>query len=334
MQGRNILFVGENQVEVREETVPEPGPGEVLVRAHKTLISTGTEGIALGRLFDEGTHWANWVKYPFAPGYSLAGRVSAVGSEVADIHEGERVAIRAKHRQYVVTKPGNLHRIPDTVTDDEATWLGLASIAQNGVRRAEHALGDSVVVVGVGLLGQLVVQYARLLGARQIIAVDPWAKRVEMARAHGATHGLTLPVEKAREEVLDLMGRGADVVYDVTGNALVLEHALPLVRRFGRLLLLGDTGTPSRQRLTPDVITRGLRIIGAHDNNPPPASSDHAPWSHREMIQLFFAYLAQGDMRVADLITHRYAPEEAPEAYRMLREQRPEAMAVLFDWTV
>jgi 2-desacetyl-2-hydroxyethyl bacteriochlorophyllide A dehydrogenase len=254
MQSRNIVFVAENHVEVREEPVPEPGPDEALVQTHKTLISTGTEGIALGRLFESGTHWDNWVKFPFAPGYSLAGRVRAVGSQVTDVRPGERVAIRAKHREYVVAKAGSLHRIPDAVTDEDATWLGLASIVQNGVRRAQHELGDNVVVVGVGLLGQLVVQYTRLLGARQIIAIDPWAKRVEMARAHGATHGLALPVERAREQVLHLTGGGADVVYDVTGNALVLEHALPLVRRFGRLLLLGDTGTPSQQRLTRDVV--------------------------------------------------------------------------------
>ncbi len=332
MQSRNIVFAGENQVEVREEPVREPGPGEALVQAHKTLISTGTEGIILSRLYESGTHWDDWVRFPFTPGYSFAGRVIAVGSDVGEVRVGDRVAARVNHREFAVVKTAQLHPIPEKVSDEEAAWLGLASIVQNGVRRAPHEMGDKVVVVGVGLLGQLVVQYVRLMGARQIIVIDPASKRVEMACAHGATDALTMPVEAAREKVLELTGGGADVVYDATGNAAVLENALPLVRRLGCLLLLGDTGTPSRQRLTRDVVPRGLRIIGAHDNNPPAATSEHARWSHREMIQLFFTYVMRGDMRVADLVTHRYAPKDAPEAYRLLREERSEAMGVLFDW--
>ena len=67
---------------------------------------------------------------------------------------------------------GALTPIPRGVTDEDATWFGLAKIAQNGVRRAEHRLGESVAVIGLGPVGQLVVQYLRLLGARHVIAID------------------------------------------------------------------------------------------------------------------------------------------------------------------
>ena len=155
-----------------------------------------------------------------------------------------------------------------------------------------------------------------------------------MARAHGATVTLAVGVEEAREEVWRLTdGNGADVVYDVTGAAAVLPFALPLLRRFGRLLLLGDTGAPAAQRLTPDVVVRGLQIVGAHDNNPPPVSTDYAHWSHEQMVRLFYTFLRRGDMRVSDLVTHRYSPRDAAEAYRMLREQRASAMGVILDWT-
>ena len=333
MQSLNICFTGKDQVEVRQEPVREPGPDEVLIAARKTLISTGTEGICLGRLFEPGTHWEDWVKYPFYPGYSLVGRVAAVGPEVTTVREGDRIAARLGHRQYIVTRAAHLFPVPDELSDEEVPWFSLASIVQNGVRNVQHALGETVVVIGVGALGQLVVQYARLLGAREIIAVDTAPMRLAMAAAHGATATIPLPVEEAREEVLRLTGGvGAEVVYDVTGNARVLEHALPLVKKLGRLMILGDSGMPSQQRLTRDVVPRSLRIIGAHDTNAPRPSSDHAFWSHAEMIRLFFTYVARGDMRVSDLITHRYAPADAPEAYRMLREERPSALGVLFDW--
>jgi threonine dehydrogenase-like Zn-dependent dehydrogenase len=269
----------------------------VLVRAGKSLISSGTEGIALGRLFEAGTHWDRWVQYPFHPGYSLAGRVAAVGPGVTGLAEGDRVAARRPHQQYVTVPANALTPIPDGVSDEAATWFGLANIVQNGVRRAEHALGESVAVIGLGPLGQLVVQYVRLLGARHVIAIDPAAERLAMARAHGATDVVNAGVAEAREAVLHLTeGRGADVVYDVTGAPSVFPEALRLLRRFGRLVLLGDTGTPAEQRLTGDVVTRGLRIVGAHDSNPPAESTDHAYWSHPRMTELFFTYLQRGDM--------------------------------------
>lgn len=74
-------------------------------------------------------------------------------------------------------------------------------------------------------------------------------------------------------------------------------------------------------------------ILGAHDSNPPAQSTDHAYWSHQRMADLFYTYVLRGDMRVTDLIAHRYSPADASEAYRMLREERATAMGALFDWT-
>jgi threonine dehydrogenase-like Zn-dependent dehydrogenase len=171
------------------------------------------------------------------------------------------------------------------------------------------------------------------MGAREVIAIDTAPARLEIAAAHGATRTLELPVSEARAEVARLTDdRGADVVYDVTGHAAVLSAALPLVRRFGKLLLLGDTGTPSEQRLTPDVVTRGLRIIGAHDNNPPATATDHAWWTHPHMARLFFTYVERGQMQVADLVTHRFQPEDAASAYDFLTRDRAAAMGVVFEW--
>lgn len=334
MKATGIVFTGKDEVEVREVDVRQLEPDEVLIEATKSLISTGTEGICLSRLFAPGTHWDQWVRYPFSPGYSLVGRVVALGRDVKNVREGERVAVRNPHRQFIISKPDDLYRIPNEVSDEDATWFHLATIVQNGIRQAEHKLGDSVVVIGLGLLGQLVVQYVRLQGASDIIAVDMAERRLEMARAHGATHSIALSADAAREQILALTeGAGASVVYDVTGFPTVFSSALRLVRRFGKLVLLGDTGTPSEQRLTGDVVLNGLHVIGAHDSNPPPTSTDHAYWSNLRMGHLFFNYLKRGEMRVSDLVTHRYAPQEAPEAYRVLREERATAMGVIFDWT-
>ena len=334
MQSLNIYFTGQNKVELIAEPVNDPGADEVLVQTTKTLISTGTETICLERRFEKDSHYDRWVKYPFPTGYSLAGRVAAVGSNIHDIKPGDRVAIRANHRQYVLTTPQRLYPIPDGVSDEDATWFGLGNIVQIGVRHAEHALGDTVVIIGLGLLGQLVTQYVRLMGAWEIIVVDPAGKRLDMANDHGATAALSQSVAEVEEELMRLTGGlGADVVYEITGVPSVFQHALPLLRRFGKLILLGDTGLPSEQRLTPDIVLKGLQVIGSHDSNPPPESTDHDHWSHRKMTDLFFTYLRRGDMRVSDLVTHRYSPLQAAQAYEMLRTDRANAMGVIFDWT-
>jgi 2-desacetyl-2-hydroxyethyl bacteriochlorophyllide A dehydrogenase len=334
MESLNIVFTDKDIVEVRHEPVREMGRGQILVQTQRTLISTGTECICLQRKFEPGTHWHGWVKYPFYPGYSNAGRVLAVGEGVENFQPGDRVATRAPHFQYYVADAARALKIPDGVSDEEATWFGIASIVQNGVRRAEHELGDAVVVIGLGILGQLVAQFTRLMGAREVIAIDVARPRLDMVQAHGATQVLETSVADAHDVVAELTeGRFADVVYDVTGHPGVFSSALKLVRRFGKLILLGDTGAPSEQRLTFDVVTRGLRIIGAHDSNAPDVATDHVYWSRPNMQRLFFTYVERGQMRVADLITHRYAPTEAPQAYQMLTTDRSSAMGVIFDWT-
>ena len=274
------------------------------------------------------------MKYPFYPGYSSVGEVLAVGSAVEGIEVGQRVASRSRHAQLVLADAQRCVPVPEGVSDEEATWFGLACIVQNGVRQANHGLGDDVVVIGLGQLGQLVVQYARLGGARRIIAVDPAQARLALARHSGATSTLACGAGEAAEVVRELTeGRLADVVYDVTGHPAVFPAALTLARRFGIVLLLGDAGTPQSQHLTGDVVTRGLRIVGAHDPNPPATSSDHAYWSHAQMASLFFTYLCRRQMDVAALISHRFDAREAAAAYTLLVTQRSAAMGVILDWT-
>jgi 2-desacetyl-2-hydroxyethyl bacteriochlorophyllide A dehydrogenase len=334
MESLNVVFAAPNEVVLQSEPIAAPDPGQILIETHKSLISTGTECIVLGQKFSAGTHWDRWVKWPFQPGYLNAGQVIAVGTDVEEFRIGDRVATRLSHHQYHTVEAARALLIPDGVDSEEAAWFGLATIVQNGVRKAELIMGDTVVIIGLGLLGQLAVQYARAMGARDIIAIDTAPVRLAMAMAHGATHILEVPVGEAKAQVLAITeGRLADVVFDVTGHHAVFPHALGLARRFGKVLLLGDTGSPEEQRLTSDVMTRGVRIIGAHDMDPPAMANDYHFWTRENMARLFFTYLQRGQMRVTDLVTHRFSPQDAPQAYHVLQTERSTAMGVVFDWT-
>ncbi len=334
MQSLTITFTGPEALELRSVPVVGPGPGEVLVRTTKTLISTGTECICYAHLIEPGTNWERMVRYPFAAGYSHAGVVEAVGDGVSEPGLGDRVASFHNHRQFACGPAEGFLRIPEGVSDEAGAFYALTTVVQNAVRKAEHELGDTVVVIGLGVLGQLVVQYARLCGAREVIAVDLSSRRLAVAAEHGATATLCMDAEEAREPLAELTeGRLADVVYDVTGNPQVFASAQRLARRFGRLVLLGDTGTPSRQHLVNDFLWRGLRIIGAFSGDPPPEATDHHFWTRRNMALLYFDYLRRGRMDADSLITHRFSPLDAAEVYPMLLQDRGETVGVVFDWT-
>jgi 2-desacetyl-2-hydroxyethyl bacteriochlorophyllide A dehydrogenase len=306
-----------------------------LCAAQKTLISIGTESYCLRGVFDPGTNWEEWVQYPFRPGYSMAARVVAAGEGVTSVKEGDRVAGWMVHQGVFKAKPEQLFPIPDGVSDEDGAWNCLAVTTQLGVRRAEHVLGENVGVVGLGMLGQLVVQYLALSGARRIVAIDTVQSRLDMAKAHGATHTLALDVRDARQAVKEITdAKLLDVVYDITGHPAVLAPCIPLLRKLGRIVLLGDTPTPTQQRLGPGVVSDSIAILGIHGSMTPEHASEFNPWTRREVIALFFDYLAQGRMRVSDLVTHRYSPAEATEVYAALRQDRSAFMGIIFDWTL
>jgi len=332
-QAAGIVFSRQGEVELDRTAVPKPGQGQLLVKATRTLISTGTELTCLSGRYEPGSHWDGWVKYPFRPGYCMAGTVVVTGEGAKRFRVGQRVATRAPHQSVGVASEDNTIEIPEGVSDDEACWYGMATIAQNAVRRPAPSLGDSVAIIGLGLIGQLLVQYMRLLGARQIFAIDIAPARLDMASKHGATHPVRREIVEARTEVMAATaGRGCDVVFDATGAPAVFPNALKLVRELGKIVLVGDSGFPTQQHLTGDLVTRGITVFGAHDGNSRFAATPHMPWSNPVMGELFLEYLRRGDMRVRDLITHRFRPDQAAEAYKTLREHRETALGVLFEW--
>jgi 2-desacetyl-2-hydroxyethyl bacteriochlorophyllide A dehydrogenase len=335
MKSLYVVFPEPGKVEVREESVTPPGPGEILCESQKSLISIGTELHCLRGVFDAGTNWAGWVHYPFRPGYSMAARVIAAGKGVKRFQEGDRVTGWATHQALFKAAPEGYCPVPDGISDEDATWSSLAVTTQLAVRRAEHTLGETVGVVGLGILGQLVVQYLALQGARAIVAIDPAPMRLEMARAHGATHTLALKVQECREPVAEIThGRMLDALYEITGLPDSLAPCISLVRKLGRVILLGDTPTPTQQQLGPGVVSNSVGILGIHGTMVPEHASEFNPWTRDEAVALFFDYLLQGRMRVSDLVTYRFAPRAAPAVYAGLVRDRSAVMGAIFDWSL
>ena len=331
MESANILLTGKQRVELRHQPIPEVPADGLLARTQVSLISTGTECICYHGNHEPGSHWANWVnKYPFNLGYSNVARVEKIGSDVEGYEVGDRIFTTSNHHQWIAVKTPVV-KIPDAISDEEAAWTKLAVITQTGVRRAQLQMGAKVAVIGSGPLGQLLTQYSRLMGAEEVLAIDPVEGRLEIARAHGATQCFNGSAADAVQFVEShTNGNLADVVFDATGHYAVFPLALKLTRRFGTLMLIGDSPQPSKQVLQSDVITRQITIRGTHNERLPP---DQGEWSFHHQVRLFHTYVARKQMRVGDLITSRHSPADAAAVYAGLLEDRSATIGVVFDWS-
>jgi len=334
MTSVEIMFPRPNEVTVECLDTLEPRAGELLCEARVSLLSTGTETFCLAGEFDEGTFWREWVEYPFAPGYSMTSVVVAVGAGVSRFAAGDRVASQTPHAQRFVVAEAEAVAIPHDISDDQAAWMSLACTTQLGVRRAELQLGETVGVIGLGLLGQLVVQYLAVAGAGRIICIDTSEDRLALATKHGATDVIRATAADAHETIVELTGgRMLDVVFDITGHHEVLASASTLLRQLGRLVLLGDSPNPSRQRLGPRIVGDSISVLGVHASAAPAIATLRDPWTIEAMTELFFLYLRSGRMDVDGLLSHRFTPDQAPEVYARLQRDRSPYLGVVFDWT-
>ncbi|HEX4140464.1 MAG TPA: zinc-binding alcohol dehydrogenase [Candidatus Methylacidiphilales bacterium] len=327
MNAQRLVFPARQKVLLEDFDPGTPGPGQVLVRTHLSLMSTGTENIVFNRLFEPGTHWDNWVKYPFYPGYAMVGVVEKMGEGVTSLKIGQRVAYRNGHRSHDVVDAGKCYPIPDNVAFERAAWFALAKITFHGAFGAGYSLGDTVLIIGAGPIGQMSIRWARAAGAASIIVVDTAVTRLPLAKAGGATAVVEISIAEAREGVLAAgHGRLPRVVIDSTGNAAVFAAALGLTRDFGKLVIMGDTGAPAQQKLTSDVIMRGLNIVGVHD------SHNTAAWNEKTITHLFFELASSDRFPLEGLTSHVFTPADCAEAYATANRDRASTMGLLFDW--
>ena len=324
---RRVLFLDKGIVAF-EEYQPEPiRPASVRIKARTSLISTGTEGICLHRMFEPGTHWDDWVKYPFKTGYSMVGEVTEIGEGVTNLKLGQRVVARVSHAEDSLHAATNVMPVPDDCPEDEAAWFALATIGFMGAKAGQFALGDSVAIVGAGPIGQMALRWAVAAGARHAVSIDTVPARLEMARAGGATATINSTAAEAAEPLKQACGGELPrVVVDATGHAGVFELCLKLPRWLGTMVLLGDSGTPSQQRLTLDVVRRGIQIHGAHIMHETPQ------WTEANIVDLFFQLHGRGQFKIAGLNTHTFRADQCVEAFELTTTRRAETMGVLFKW--
>ena len=329
-----IVFTAPREVAIEEREKPTPEAAQLLVRTRRSVISTGTELTVYSGEFPENSAWSDYGSYPFLAGYSSVGEVVAAGPEADQHWIGKRVVTGSPHARYNLIAAAAAQPVyQDRVSDDEAAFHTLAVIVANGVRRAGIGWGESVVIYGAGLLGQLAARFCRLCGARPVIVVDIADARLKLLPDDPAI----LPVNPTRADLLALVekatrGRLADVVFEVTGNQnLIVDEFKPL-RRQGRFILLSSPRGPTPFDFHDLCNDPSYTIIGTHVGSHPRHGELDLPWTMKRNAELFLGLLADGEIAVAPLITHREPYTEALRLYPMLLKDRSATLGVILQW--
>ena len=334
ISGKRLIFTAPKVAELQTVETPPPGAGQIRCHTLVSMISVGTETICYERNVDPGSHWDNWIKYPFEPGYLSVGEVLDVGEGVTQYKPGDRICSYAPHREYFIDSAETVFRAPEGVAPELAAWFQLNVIAQNGIREVAPVFGETAVVVGLGPLGQLAVRILGLAGMAHLIALDPAEHRCALARGNGPTQVWS---EAATPEVVARVkeltgGAGADMVFDITGNPKVFHAAHAMLRKRGRLGMIGDVPKPSAQSMSGAAMEHSIKISFAHGSTPPYRGNAYYRWGKADMNEFFYEMVRQGRIRLEGLVTHRIVPEEAPPCYADLIKNRAAYMGVSIRW--
>jgi 2-desacetyl-2-hydroxyethyl bacteriochlorophyllide A dehydrogenase len=320
-------------VEIEEHEIAPPGTGQLVIRTLATTISTGTELTILSGDYPPGSKWAAYAQYPFIAGYSSCGEIVEVGDGMESYEVGDRVVAYAPHASHVLLDRSRvLAKVPESVSDEEASTIALGLIAINGIRRAQLELGESVVVYGLGVLGLLTVQLARLSGCRPVIGVDVAEQRLAWAKELGADEVVRGDGDVAGRVAEATGGRMADVLFEVTGNPSIIQDEFRVLRRFGRAVIVSSPRGPSNFDFHDFCNSPSITIIGAHNGSTPQCETVFSQWTSLRNAELYLKLIANGELRVKQMISHRFSWQEAPDVYRRLLDDRGWAGFIIFDW--
>ncbi len=335
MNNRQIVFTSPRIAELLNQPMPLPKPGEVLVKTVVSSVSSGTEranviGDPAVSIFDSG----ETAVFPRTAGYSASGIVAAVGTDVQSVVPGDRVALFwSKHQLFNCLPESQVVKLEsENISFSAAALAHIGCFPLAAIRKCRLEIGESALVMGQGILGQLAVLLLRAAGAAPVIAADPDPAKRERAIALGADYALD-PLETGfAEEVKRLTGGGAHVAIEVTGVGAGLNGALDCMRRFGRIALLGCT---RHSDFTVDYYRKvhgpGISLIGAHTNARPSDESSHAMWTTRDDMLAQLKMLELGRLDYDKLVQETHSPAQASEIYRRLCEEKTFPV-VQFDW--
>jgi len=336
MKAKQILFTKINTAELCEVTLPELAPDSVAVKTAFSTISAGTEranitGDTNTSIYEKHVE----AVFPREVGYSSSGTVIAVGNAVRSVKVGDRVAVYwGKHKSINVAPENNVVKIEDgSVSLEAAAASFIATFPMAAIRKTRIELGESALVMGVGILGLLAIKLLRAAGAAPIFAADPNKERRDMAKRYGADFALDPTEKDFAERVKELSGGGVNVAIEVSGVGAGFNSALDCMAKFGRVALLGCTRNSD---FTVDYYRKihgpGITVIGAHTLARPESDSSPGYFTHRDDIKAILKLCAMNRLNLDEIISETHSPNECGKVFERLVFDKKFPIAVQFDW--
>lgn len=336
MTAKQIVFTEINTAKLLDTTLPEMGPHDVTVRTAVSTVSAGTERANITGDPNVSVIGEANVAFPRMVGYSSAGTVVAVGSEVTSVTVGDRVAVYGGyHRAYnVVSEERAVKLESDELDLESAAMAYIATFPMAAIRKTRLEIGESAMVMGLGILGMIAVKLLRAAGAAPIVAVDPNKHRREVALQNGADYAFDPFSPDFADAVKAVTGGGVNVAIEVTGVGAGFNEALDCMAKFGRVALLGCTRNAD---FTVDYYKKihgpGITVIGAHTIARPEHESHPGWFTHRDDIKALMKLCAGGRLCLTDIVGETHSPAECEEVYRRLVSDKDFPIVVQFDWS-
>jgi 2-desacetyl-2-hydroxyethyl bacteriochlorophyllide A dehydrogenase len=334
MEARALWVESPRRLSFRSESVGLPKVGEVLVKALYSGISAGTELLVYKGEVPEGFYptlptVSGSFSYPIKYGYALVGEVLEVGPGVKRLEPGMRVFAHHPHQGAFLVEEAQAYPLPEGLEPRLGVFAANAETALNGLWDASLLLGETLVVLGLGVVGLLVVGLAKLAGTEKVFGLDPIEARREAASLLGADAAFG-PDEAGLAALGQALGEeGADLVIEASGKPNTLNTALSLAGLDGRVVVLSWYGTRAASlRLGGNFHKNRLSLKGSQVSFLPPFLSRR--WDKARRIQLALTLVER--LALGSLITHTFPLGRAQEAFSLLEKRPYEALQVVFDY--
>lgn len=334
--------------------IPKPGPGEVLIKNHYSVVSSGTELAAIevantsvGEKLQNSSNIEKGINLlkndgvkavwnavfpknliPLQLGYSSAGEVVQTGKGVSGFHVGDMVVSNGNHAEYVSVNQNLCVRIPDNTDTKESAFTVLGSIALHGLRLSETSLGSKVVVIGLGIVGQLVCRLAEAQGS-EVIGIDPDEKRIE------GNKNFFTSVDKASIQDVDSV-----IITAATSSNEPIEVATKIARNKAKIVVVGDIPLNISRN---EFYYKELELVvsksygpGRYDKQYEVLGKDYpieyVRWTENRNFEAFIKLLSQGQIHLLDLVSEEVSFDEAPSVYKKFTEEtKPLSVVLRYD---
>ncbi len=334
---KQIVFVEKNKAELLDVEGQTLKPNQVRVKTIFSTISNGTEraNITGNPTVGINTKPTDEAVFPRFSGYSTSGIVVEKGEDVKNLEIGDKVAMYwTTHRSYNVVDEKNAVKIEsDNVSLEEASMAHIGAFPLAAIRKTRLEIGESAMVMGLGILGLMAVQFAHAAGAVPVIAVDPVAERREKALKFGADYAFDPFDEDFAEKVKAVTNGGVNAAIEVTGQGAGLDETLDCMAKFGRVALLGCTRNSD---FTIDYYRKvhgpGITLIGAHTIARPVNDSYPGYFTTADDIKSILKLCANNRINLKDTVEETHSPDECAVVYDRLVNDSNFPTVVQFDW--